>query len=89
MMRNCEVILAFLVAYTVAAFSYHNGERFVDAKAIHDSPSATFFWVHTFKLGMLASSPVLTSVRDPYLQRCWLRWLICGVRIYRVVLMWL
>ena len=47
-----QVILALLIAYTVAAFVRHEGDKFVDGTDIKNSSNGTFFWVHTFNLGM-------------------------------------
>ena len=46
-----QVILALLIAYAVAAFVRHDGDRFVDGPDIRKSSNGTFFWVHTFNLG--------------------------------------
>ena len=48
-----QVILALLIAYTVAAFVRHEGDKFVDGTDIKNSSNGTFFWVHTFNLGTL------------------------------------
>lgn len=45
------MILALLIAYTVAAFVRHEGDKFVDGTDIKNSSNGTFFWVHTFNLG--------------------------------------
>jgi len=50
-MRNCEIILAFLISYCVASFVTHEGDKFIAPDEIHSSSNGTFFWVHTFKLG--------------------------------------
>ena len=45
LVRNCEIILALLIAYAVAAFVRYDGKRYVASEAISDSPNGIFFWV--------------------------------------------
>lgn len=56
-MSAWQVILALLIAYTVAAFVRHDGDKFVDGTDIKNSSNGTFFWVHTFNLGNLLLLP--------------------------------
>ena len=47
LIRNCEIILALLVAYAVAAFVRYDGKKYVASGDIAAAPNGIFFWVST------------------------------------------
>ena len=49
--RNCNVVLALLFGYFVAAVSNHDGADFVNTNAIKQADAITFLWVETFPIG--------------------------------------
>lgn len=50
--RNSAIILAWLMAYAVSALVKKDGKPYVDMAAVNEAPAGTFFWVHTFKIGI-------------------------------------
>jgi uric acid-xanthine permease len=50
-MKNCNVFLALVFGYFIAAVSNHEGEAYVDADAIKSAAPITFLWVYTFPIG--------------------------------------
>lgn len=54
-----QVILALLIAYCVASFVRHDGDKFIDSTDINNSSNGTFFWVHTFNLGKSSGLQIL------------------------------
>jgi xanthine/uracil permease len=50
-MKNCNVIIALLFGYFVAAVSSYEGESYVDTSRIENAPAITFLWVETFPIG--------------------------------------
>ncbi|KAL3148343.1 hypothetical protein ABBQ38_013800 [Trebouxia sp. C0009 RCD-2024] len=54
-MRNCEVIIALLLGYMVAAVITSNGgQHYVTSGEFGAAPSITFLWVKTFGFGFYA-----------------------------------
>jgi uracil-xanthine permease len=49
--RNCNVIIALLFGYLVAALSDKDGDAYVISSKISEAKAFTFFWVETFPLG--------------------------------------
>ena len=45
LIRNCEIILALLIAYAVAAFVRYDGKKYVASGEITAAPNGIFFWV--------------------------------------------
>lgn len=54
-MKNCNVILALLFGYLIAALSSHEGNDYVLGDKIRDAEPITFLWVETFPLGKLSN----------------------------------
>jgi uric acid-xanthine permease len=50
-MKNCNVFLALVFGYFVAAVSNYDGNSYVDVEAIKSAAPITFLWVHTFPIG--------------------------------------
>jgi uracil-xanthine permease len=58
-MKNCNVVIALIFGYFVAAVaSGPNGESYVDTQKIADAPWLTFLWVYTFPLGIYAPAVI-------------------------------
>jgi len=53
-MKNCNVIIALLFGYMVAAVSNYQGLRYVLPDNIENADPVTFLWVETFPLGFYA-----------------------------------
>ena len=47
-----QIILAWLMAYAVAAIVKKDGKPYVDMAAVNEAPAGTFFWV-CFALALL------------------------------------
>lgn len=60
-MKNCNVILALLFGYLIAALSSHEGNDYVLGDKIRDAEPITFLWVETFPLGKLKRITTITS----------------------------
>lgn len=43
---DTQIILAWLMAYAVAAIVKKDGKPYVDMAAVNEAPAGTFFWVH-------------------------------------------
>ena len=52
--RNCNVIIALLFGYMIAALVDKDGADYVISAKIRDAQAITFFWVETFPLGFYA-----------------------------------
>lgn len=50
-LKNCNVIVALLFGYFVAAVSNYQGDPYVDSSKIKDADPITFLWVERFPLG--------------------------------------
>ena len=50
-MKNCNVIIALLFCYFVAAVSNYEGTSYVDTSRIANAPAITFLFVNTFPVG--------------------------------------
>ncbi len=50
-MKNCNVILALLFGYIIAAANNIDGDKFVDSSKIANAPSVDFLWTETFPIG--------------------------------------
>ncbi|KAG7337474.1 xanthine permease [Nitzschia inconspicua] len=58
-MRNCNVIIALLIGYAVAAFTrFPGGERYVTNDNIVAAAPVTFVWVETFPLSFYPAAVV-------------------------------
>jgi NCS2 family nucleobase:cation symporter-2 len=53
-MKNCNVIIALLFGYLVAALCDKDGADYVISDNIKNAKTITFFWVETFPLGFYA-----------------------------------
>lgn len=54
-MKNCNVFIALMFGYMVAALSSHEGNAYVLADKIQEAEAITFLWVETFPLGKWTS----------------------------------
>jgi NCS2 family nucleobase:cation symporter-2 len=61
--KKCNVIIALLFGYFVAAVSNYQGENYVLAENIKSADPITFLWVETFPLGLYCPAvvPLLIS----------------------------
>jgi uric acid-xanthine permease len=50
-MKNCNVFLALIFGYFIAAVSNYEGLSYVDMDTIKSAPAFTFLWVETFPIG--------------------------------------
>lgn len=46
-----QIILAWLMAYAVAAIVKKHGKPYVDMAAVNEAPAGTFFWVSCTQAG--------------------------------------
>ena len=51
---DVQIILAWLMAYAVAAIVKKDGKPYVDMAAVNEAPAGTFFWVR-FALALLTA----------------------------------
>mmetsp|Transcript_33398 Transcript_33398/g.38875 ORF Transcript_33398/g.38875 Transcript_33398/m.38875 type:complete len:573 (+) Transcript_33398:94-1812(+) len=57
-MKNCNVIIALLIGYFVAAVSNLDGDRYVTGANIENAEAITFLWRNTFKIGFYAPAVI-------------------------------
>ncbi|KAL3791436.1 hypothetical protein HJC23_011492 [Cyclotella cryptica] len=57
-MKNCNVILALLFGYFVAAVSNYDGEPYINTQNIKDAPVVDFLWTQWFGIGLYAPAIV-------------------------------
>jgi xanthine/uracil permease len=51
-MRSCQVALALLIGYVLAAFTTDpNGDAYVSTEGIQTAPAITFLWTTYFPIG--------------------------------------
>jgi NCS2 family nucleobase:cation symporter-2 len=56
--KNCNVIIALLFGYFIAAVSNYQGDNYVLTENIKSADPITFLWVETFPLGFYAPAVV-------------------------------
>lgn len=57
-MKNCNVILALLFGYIIAAATDLDGAAYVDSSKIVNAPHVDFLWTETFPLGFYAPAVI-------------------------------
>ena len=86
---DMQIILAWLMAYAVAAIVKKDGKPYVDMAAVNEAPAGTFFWVSLTPLQMLQLITVLlcyltSAVVGPCL---WLKHLLSRVHTKNILLL--